>query len=228
MQAIATITELILMDGLPAARINCPVGMVPGPGQYVMAHAAGSDDPLPTVIYSARSMTDGMLSAPGVPGQWSPGTRLYLRGPLGHGFTLPRATSRVALIAWDDGPSRLLALLEHASRQDASIALVCENPPAELPPHVEVLPLRALIDVLTWADYAAFDAGRESLAGLKARLREGGKSSARAEAQVLVRVPMPCGGLAQCGVCTVRAGRVNSLACEQGPVFDLNLLDLES
>jgi hypothetical protein len=227
-QAAATITELILMDGLHAARINCPVGMVPAPGQYLLAHEAGSDAPLATVVYSARPLADGMISAPGVPGEWNPGTRLHLRGPLGHGFTLPSSASRVALIAWDDGPRRLLALLEPASRQNASVTLVCENPPEELPWQIEVLPLKALGEVLKWAHYAAFDAARESLPGLKNKLRAGGKSAARAQAQVLVRVPMPCGGLAQCGVCTIRARRENSLACEEGPVFDLGLLDFES
>jgi hypothetical protein len=119
-------------------------------------------------------------------------------------------------------------LLEAASRQDASVTLVCQNPPEELPLQIEVLPLEALAEVLKWADYAAFDAARESLPGLKNKLREGGKSAARAEAQVLIRVPMPCGGLAECGVCTVRFRRSNCLACEEGPVFELDLLDLES
>jgi hypothetical protein len=227
-QATGTIAELILMDDLPAARIICPSGLVPAPGQYLLAHEAGSDAPLATVIYCARPLADGIISAPGVPGDWSPGTRLLLRGPLGQGFALPNSASRVALIAWDDGPRRLLALLEPASHQDASVTLVCENPPPDLPLQIEVLPLQALPEVLKWADYAAFDVDRESLAGLKNQLRAGKKAASGTQGQVLVRAPMPCGGLAQCGVCTVRTRTGNNLACEAGPVFDVNLLDLES
>ena len=47
------------------------------------------------------------------------------------------------------------------------------------------------------------------------------------EAQALVRTPMPCGALADCGVCTVRTSRGPKLACKDGPVFDLSLLAVE-
>jgi hypothetical protein len=81
--------------------------------------------------------------------------------------------------------------------------------------------------VLKWADYAAFDLARESLPDLSMRLRTGGHRPGLPEAQVLVRVPMPCGAMAECGVCAVRLRRGIGLACDDGPVFDLGLLDLE-
>ena len=39
--------------------------------------------------------------------------------------------------------------------------------------------------------------------------------------EVLVVTPMPCGGRAQCGVCTVATAKGAKLACEEGPVFPL-------
>jgi len=44
------------------------------------------------------------------------------------------------------------------------------------------------------------------------------------QAQILVRTPMPCGALAQCGVCSVELRGGAQLACENGPVFDLKSL----
>jgi NAD(P)H-flavin reductase len=40
----------------------------------------------------------------------------------------------------------------------------------------------------------------------------------------LVVAPMPCGGLAECGVCAVTTRRGWKLACKDGPVFDLGEL----
>lgn len=225
MHADGSIVELSSVDGLHAARINCPLSFAPAPGQYLLARQAQSDAPLSAVVYCAERVDDGFVSAPGLPDAWQRGNRLHLRGPLGHGFTVPKSARRVALIAWDDGPRRLLALLETVARQEASVTLVCQNPPEELPLQVEVLPLKALGEVLRWADYAAFDAARESLPALKDRLQRG--LLVAGGAQVLVRTPMPCGGLARCGVCTCRARAGSLLACEDGPVFDASLLDLE-
>jgi NAD(P)H-flavin reductase len=227
MQAEAKIAELILLDGFHAARILCPPGLTPAPGQYLLAHADGSDSPLAVPIFPARSFTDphktgtdGFLIAPPTPETWIPGTRLHLRGPLGHGFTLPASARRVALIAFGDSPRRLLALLDLAFKQDASVTLVCENPPEDLPLQVEIQPMHALSEVCGWADYAALDCAREDLAQLKEKLGAGGPAKIRCEAQVLIRTPMPCGGLAECGVCTVEGQRGDRLACADGPVFD--------
>jgi len=38
-------------------------------------------------------------------------------------------------------------------------------------------------------------------------------------------VPMPCGGLGDCGLCAVDLKRGWKLACKDGPVFDLNELE---
>ena len=122
--------------------------------------------------------------------------RLHLRGPLGHGFILPKDVRRVALIAFDtqqasasDSPARLLALLDAALKQEASIVLVCQTPPDDLPLQIEVQPMSALLDICNWADYIAMDAARESLPELKKKLGRSNPFIVKNEAQILIRTP---------------------------------------
>ncbi|MBI3174578.1 MAG: hypothetical protein HYZ25_12710 [Chloroflexi bacterium] len=213
--------ELYYDDGRAAARILCSPLLVPAPGQYLLAHD-GSDAPLAVPVFQAGPAADGFLAASPLPRAWTPGTALHLRGPLGRGFSLPATVRRLALLAWDDMPARLLALLPSALRLGAAVTLVCESAPRDLSAEVEVQPMKALDEVLAWADFLAVDAERESLPGLKERL--GGRNQLSVEAQVLVRTAMPCGALAECGVCAVRVRNGWRMACKDGPVFDWNEL----
>jgi hypothetical protein len=124
----------------------------------------------------------------------------------------------VALLAWDDVPARLLALLPPALKQGAELTLIAETAPREQPAEVEVHPLQSLDEALAWADFLAVDAGRESLPGLRSRLGE--QKQLTVETQVLIRTPMPCGTLAECGVCAIRTRGGWKMACKDGPVFD--------
>ena len=115
-------------------------------------------------------------------------------------------------------------MLNAAFEQEASVTLVCENSLEDLPLQVEVQPLGALSDVCSWADYLAVDAARESLPALKQILGNIQPNKIPGVAQILVRTPMPCGALAECGVCSVELRGGIQLACEDGPVFDLKSL----
>jgi hypothetical protein len=233
MQAEGIIKELVLLDGKPAARIQCDPSLIPTPGQYLIAYADGSNSPLAASVFSAKSFADGFLAAPPMPTSWAIGVRLHLRGPLGHGFILPNNARRVALIAYDtpqasasDSPTRLFALLDIALKQEASVVLICPTPPDDLHLQIEVQPISALLDICNWADYIAMDAERESLPELKKMLGTGNPLKARKDAQILIRTPMPCGALAECGVCSIESHHGQLLACKDGPVFDLkDLLD---
>ncbi len=218
MQGEGWIREVLLLDGGTAAHVSCGPELVPAPGQYLLAHAAGSDAPLATVLFLARALPDGFLTTPPIESTWAPGTRLHLRGPLGHGFAVPAGARRIALVAFQGSPRTLLSMLEAAFRQEASVALVSTEIPEDLPLQVEVQPLHAIRDICRWADYVALDASRDSLPALKA-IFQADRTLLKADAQILVRTPMPCGALAACGVCSVDAGRTVLLACEDGPVF---------
>jgi hypothetical protein len=104
--------------------------------------------------------------------------------------------------------------------QGAEVALVSSSPPSDLPHEIEVQPLAALEETCAWADYAAIDVDRGSLPALRDLLghRRG------MQGQALVHTPMPCGALAECGVCAVTFRRGWKLACKDGPVFDLSEL----
>jgi hypothetical protein len=220
MQGEGQVSEVLWVDGLSSAHVRCGAALVPAPGQYVLAHAAGSDAPLATPLFAIKNVDDGFVAAPPTPSTWNPGTRLYLRGPLGHGFSMPPSCRRIALVAFQCSARTLLSLLQAALTQDASVTLVGSHIPDDLPLQVEAQPLDSLPHVCQWADFIAVDIRRELLPRLRELLRPH-RTVIKAEGQVLIRTPMPCGALAACGVCTVELRGKPFLVCEEGPAFDL-------
>lgn len=210
------ILELMLEDGYRFARVACPPNFVPSPGQYLLA-GDGSDSPLPVALFYTYSAPQGFIAAPPIPNSWNPGLTLHLRGPLGRGFVLPSSVRKVGLVAFEDSPARLKGLIGQALKQGAAVVLVCKSNPDDLPDEVEVQPISSLREIGEWADYIAFDVARENLNQLKEEL---GKSNQLLAAQILIRTPVPCGGMAECGVCAVTLKSSWKLACKDGPVFD--------
>jgi hypothetical protein len=130
----------------------------------------------------------------------------------------------VALVAYDVSPARLRGLIAPASAQEAAIVIVGDTAPLDLPETVEIQPLTALAEVYAWADYVALDVAREGLPELREKLQLLGQAAVENEAQALVRTPMPCGALAECGVCAVTVRSGWRMACKDGPVFELREL----
>jgi dihydroorotate dehydrogenase electron transfer subunit len=215
----AELIELLLRDGLRQARISCRQTLIPSPGQYLLA-SDKSDFPAPVSIFYTDSAAQGFIAAAPVPQSWNPGQEIYLRGPLGHGFMLPSSARRVGLVAFDDSPSRLHGLIRPALKQDAAVVLICSSSMDNFPDEVEIHPLSALAEIMEWADYLAFDVARENLPGLKEQLYSAKQAWASLEAQILVRTPVPCGGIAECGVCAVTIKSGWKMACKDGPVFE--------
>jgi len=213
------VVELILEDGGRVARLSCASSLIPSPGQYLLVSHA-PDSPLPVPVFYTDSAPDGFIAAPLGPNPWSPGRDVYLRGPLGRGFELPLTARKVALIAFDSPPVRLRGLIKPALKQQAAVALVSDFASEELPDEVEVQPRSALPDILNWADFIAIDVARENLQRLGERFGLMNQLPAVRAAQVLVRTPMPCGGIADCGVCGVQLKSAWRLACKDGPVLD--------
>jgi dihydroorotate dehydrogenase electron transfer subunit len=217
MKTAAGRIEEIFLDG--SARIRCPPEAVPAPGQYLLVHARASPLPLAVPVFYSDSAPQGFRSAPALPAEWNPGISLSMRGPIGRGFSVPPAARKLALIAFDDSPSRLRGVLSLALRQKAEVALVCDYPTGDLPEIVEVHPLQFIPEILQWADFTAMDAARENLNQLKDMLGDRIPAAAGGEAQILIRTPMPCGALAECGVCAVTFRHGWKLTCRDGPVF---------
>lgn len=208
----------IFLDG--SARIECPPELIPAPGQYLLAHASASDSPVADPVFFSISSPNGFVAAAPIPHVWTPGTSLNLRGPLGHGFSIPVPARKIALLAFDDSPARLQGLIPLALKQGAEVVLLSDSPVNNLPEVVEVQPLQATQEILHWADFAAIDAARENLNQLREMMGQGNQARARCEAQVLVRTQMPCGALAECGVCAVVVHHQWKMTCKDGPVFD--------
>ena len=160
-QGTGELVELYLENGLTGGRLLCPQNLIPGPGQYLLAHDPASNDPLPAPVFNAGSIPGGFLAAPPIPPTWRPGTSLSLRGPLGRGFILPASAKRVALAPLGETSARLKPLLMAALEQNASVVLVSELELSDLPPEVEIQPVSALAEVAQWADYLAIDIARD-------------------------------------------------------------------
>lgn len=134
---------------------------------------------------------------------------------------MPPSARKVALAPFEGSSARLRGLIQPALAQGAAVVLLNDSDGEHLPDEVEVQPLSALDDILSWADYLAFDVTWERLPGLRERLGGRYQSSVKGEAQVLIYAPVPCGGVAECGVCAVTLRSGWRLACKVGPVFDL-------
>ena len=219
--AQGTLMEVSLEDEQRLARLNCPPNMIPSAGQYLLA-SHDSVSPLAIPLFYTDSAAQGFIAAPPVPASWNPGQRMALRGPFGHGFEIPAVARKIALIAYDDSHLRLRGLIQAALRQGAAVVLVGNLAVENLPDAVEMQPLSLLPEIMAWADYAAFDVARENLSGLKEMLGGQKQISVWSEVQVLIRTPMPCGGVAECGVCAVSLRSGWKMACKDGPVFEYN------
>lgn len=210
------VSELFLEDGWRYARISCSEELIPGPGQYLLA-SGGSDSLLPVPLFYTDLAPQGFTGP--APESWKPGDLIQVRGPLGHGFSLPASARNVALVSFDGTPARLRGLIRPALNQKASVVFLAETSADHLPDDVEVLSLAALEEIVGWADYIAMDVEREYLHEVKDSLQEQSRMLATKEAQILVHTPMPCGGIAECGVCAITTKSEWKMVCREGPVF---------
>jgi hypothetical protein len=205
------------------AWISCPPRAVPAPGRYLLAWAARDREaPMAAPLFAAQSANGGFLAAPPIPEHWMPGERLYLRGPLGHGFELPRPLHRLALACFGEGVDRLLPLAALALEERSAVAIFSNVTIPKLPLAVEVNPLSALPEAVPWADFLALDLPLERLSELQSQLGLGEDDPIPTiQTQALITTPMPCGGIAECGACALPSGKTWKLTCKDGPVFAL-------
>ncbi|MDK1029130.1 MAG: hypothetical protein QGD96_07360 [Anaerolineae bacterium] len=225
--SLGELTEIFHENGQVGGRIRCSSNLNPAPGQYFLIHGPASNDLLPVLsplgaaVFISRTSPGEFLVAPPIPQTWHPGMQLFIRGPLGHGFSLPKSSLRVALVGLSSTNARLQPLLHLVLSLDASVVLVSQSRSPDLPVEIEIQPISAIKDVVHWANYLAIDLERDSLSGLKEMLGFGKQVRIPIEAQMLVDTAMPCGGMAECGVCALKIGGRWKLACKEGPVFKL-------
>ena len=209
----------VYLDG--SFRIGCAPSLVPAPGQYMLAHPAGSAAPLAEAIFFVDAAPGGFHAAPPLPDSWVLGKSIDLKGPLGRGFALPNSARKIALIAIDGPGSRLHGLMRQGMNQNLEIALISAEPVFDIPEAVEVQPIQAFRDVVHWADFIALDLEWKNFTGLKDLMEGLELIHAVREAQVLIHTLLPCGTLASCGACAVPVRHGWKMACKDGPVFRL-------
>lgn len=213
-------------DGLPRAMLSCPPEAVPTPGRYVLAHAPTDTDlalatPIFAVGYAQHGR--GFTAAPPFPATWQPGSVIQLTAPRGHGFEIPADVRRLGLVGLGQHVATLLPLALAAFDHGGEVALFTDAPLPRLPSSLEANPLAALADAIAWADVIAIAGPLLALAALPTELR----ARLPGNTQLLIETALPCGGLAECGICALPAGRGKWLAaCTAGPVVALNQLEL--
>jgi hypothetical protein len=124
------------------------------------------------------------------------------------------------LIAFQRPFLHLLPLVDRGLAAGASVAVFAERDLPPLSPEVEVV--QDVRDALAWADFLAIEAPASDIGTL--RKLTGAAGRVPLPAQILVETELAC-GLGVCGACSVKARRGWKLACRDGPVFDLNMLD---
>lgn len=209
-------------SGQLAALISCPSQAIPPPGCYLLA--SSDDAVLASPLFLGAKSEGGFLAAAPVEISWEPGMQLHLRGPHGKGFSLPADTRRLALAGLGNTITRLLPLAELAINQNAAVSLFSDASFPSLPSAIEASLLAALPEALAWADFLVLDLALEDLPFLRDRLGLARQAPVRCPGQALVLAPMPCAGLAECGVCALRTRKGWKLACRDGPVFRLDEL----
>ncbi len=215
-------------SGQFSAWIRCEQEIRPAPGQYVLARDPFDNEAvLATPLFAGDYVPDGFLALEAEE-RWQPGIQLELRGPLGHGFQIPAAARRVALVACAGRAERLMPLVGPALGQGAAVVLYCESLPRQLPFSLEAYPLAALPETLSWPDFVAADTPLASLGELGVLLNLRGGQTLSMNGQVLVRTNMPCAGIADCGICALPTRGGWKLACLDGPVFNLQALDWQA
>ena len=202
-------------------RVSCPRSLAPGPGQAVLAHKPGSQDPLRHPLFPIHVDEQG-FSTPIPEGvEWSPGSRVDLWGPFARGFQPPPASSRWLLASRGAWSGALFPLIELGLQRSCAVALRADDVPLGLPKEVEVI--TDLLSAVAWADYLAAEVTAEDLPKLRQAIAPAGDLTFPEVSEVLIRTALPC-GFGACGACSVPTRRSRRLACLEGPVFNFKTL----
>ncbi len=224
----AVVHQVSQRFGLPAIALKAEQPLVFVPGQYLAVSSRfEQDNQIPFTLFIESSSNNEISIGSPAPPNWYPGQEITFRGPLGQGFSPPAMLKRLALVGFDDNPNRLMALVNHTFNQNVDIVMAGDfisNPviARDIPAHVELTKLDHLDDLFTWADYIAMDVPSFKIQELNEILQSTSSKIPRGDIQVLIFTSMPCAAIAECGICAVKTVKGYKLACQDGPVFNLN------
>jgi dihydroorotate dehydrogenase electron transfer subunit len=236
------------------------------PGQFVMLRcvepalrgeapptaAALPEDPLlprPISVHRLRQGPDGpewsiLYNVVGRGTAWlasrRPGDLVFCWGPLGHGFTVRRASQQLLLVAGGIGVAPLVWLADEAVAQGKSVTLVIGGrtagqlfPASLLLPEVEVvvttedgslgrhgLATEAFVEHLEWCDQVFACGPHAMFQAMAEAMRRCRPPQADRPVQVLLEEGMGC-GTGVCYGCAIETRRGMRLVCKDGPRFEL-------
>lgn len=209
-------------------RLECTSPLHPLAGQYLMAYTDAAQQILSLPVFVQAMAGKELVIAPPVPADWLPGVEIMLRGPLGSGFHPPSTFKHLALADLSNHRgSRLLRLASELADRNIETVLLSDAAPEELPVEIEFLPLKSLNEVIAWSDYLALELPLSQMGLLHHLAGVSANTEFPASAEALIDTPMICGGMASCGVCSVRSNGHWLFACKDGPVFRLSQISGE-
>ena len=204
-------------------RLSLPSAAQPRPGEYLLANRANSAEEalsltlFPALVPSAEGQPETIALLSASRQTWQPGDELALSTPRGRPFILPKRAERLLFWSLSASPAWLLPFISLALESHRQVVLLTNEPEAGIPVEVEIQPLSALRDLLTWAQafvlHSPIRPTPEALEELPRPLRKQGYLYATGE--------FPCGGQAECGLCTLKLDRKDVLPCKAGPLLPL-------
>jgi NAD(P)H-flavin reductase len=197
------------------------------PGQYFLLNDASPGGAMvPNAVYPIEITSLGIRIAPPTPTGWAPGLILSGQGPLGNGFHIPAITRKISLVCYHSSPQLILSLASKVQSWGGEANLFWDLPldtDTILPfqSSLEILPTQAVDDAFLWADMIAIDVPFSRLDEIRTRREKTGKVFSGRSVEVLIRHDMSCGGMGDCGVCSIPTRKGGwKLVCKDGPVFN--------
>jgi hypothetical protein len=214
------IQELKVVGEKIWVRLALPDQLNPPAGRYLQAWELQNTDLLATTLFPVGFIRGWFASSDGIPPLWRAGTALRIKSPLGNGFQLLSGIQRLGLLDLTDSQAAfLIPAIPQALESNAAVSVCSLGMSESLPEVVELLPLSAQLDLISWADCLLISLFPNSLVSAFGPLRKE-LSRLGLAAQILVIAAMPCGGIAECGLCAIDGTKRVLLACKDGPVFD--------
>lgn len=217
-EGFSRVIALTLEPGNRAGiRLACDSSLAPQAGQALSVCAPATDWFRRTLV-PIRCQPDGLVALLPAGVNWQIDSELHTMGPLGDGFS-PPSNGRWLLAGIGVPGEHLRPLVDIGLAARADLAFASDDPPAGLPPAVEVL--ADLREARHWPDYIAVETPLELAGEVGRRLAQNLDLSQRqVHGQALLTGELPC-GFGGCMACAVGAPHQTLLACQQGPVFPL-------
>lgn len=191
-------------------------------GQYYSIQKNNQEsNSIPLIIYPLYKISKYTVFST-TTDNWKPGEQIEIYGPLGNGFNIPQSVTRLGIIRIGDITPRIINL-HHSFKGE--IAYFTNQISKNIPTSIEVNPLSEFKEDIQWADFIAIETKISQFALIQDQLEIRSNLNLPQPIQVFIESPMPCSGLADCSVCSIKTDKW-LYACHNGPVINLKHFQL--